>query len=785
MKINSKYFYAVTRSLKLFISDWRRTYTLAEGLKKELGTDGQVHRTEMPEWSGRPRRRSSGRPLRHIPARAFQVDGAAATAVLGPPRPSTRAVALPSLPRLRAEADLRAAAHFGEYVYWVADASGAGVDMSHQWTALTGFEIEESLRGGWRTAIHPDDYRRVARIWRSSSRARCNFACELRLRQRSGSYRWAQLRAKAKLDEHQQLVRWYGTLADVEDRKVAELALRASEALSRSMLEASADCIKLLSLEGDICFMNGPGLYAMGIENFATIKGKPWCSLWPDDGDALAVDAVHKAAQGETARFNAYRPTVHGDARWWDVVVTPILCHRGKVKQLLAISRDTTIHRRTSERLRVASEHDALTGLANRRAFQMHLDAAALRAMKEGTKLGLLVLDLDHFKSVNDSLGHPAGDHLLMTFGERLKEFSRASDFVARLGGDEFAVIVENLKDEEDLLRAGRSLLNRLRAPIFYDGRAVPSGASIGGAIFPTDAASANDLLKNADVSLYAIKADGGDGVKMFHQHMRQSAQLIASQLSLARRAICDELIMPFYQPKVRLDSGRIYGFEALLRWSHPGKEVQGPDTVAEAFRDCQLAFAIGEQMQIAVTRNVAEWCKAGLEFGTVSINASPSEFMRDDYAERLLSRLEQAGIPPFRIEIEVTEHAFLDRAAEYVSRAITMLSAAGVRISLDDFGTGYSSLSHIKDFPVDILKIDRSFVGEIERGGESAAIVSAVIGLAHNLALEVVAEGVETAAQRDFLAGKGCDCGQGFLFGHAVAANEVPHLLRPITADR
>ena len=674
--------------------------------------------------------------------------------------------------------DLTAAADFSEYVYWVTDASGVGIDMSHQWTDITGFGVEESLRVGWRDSIHPKDYRLALRGWRAASKAKSNFACELRLRHRDGGYRWVQLRAKAKLDEHQQLNRWYGTLANIEDRKVAELALRTSEALSRSMLEASPDCIKLLSLDGKIEFMNGPGLRAMEIDDFAMIEGEPWCALWPGIGKAEAVDAVHKAGLGETARFNAFRPTAHGSYRWWDVVVSPILGSRGKVKQILAISRDTTIHRRTSESLRLASEQDALTGLANRGAFQSHLDAAALRAMKDGTKLGLLVFDLDHFKSVNDTLGHPAGDHLLRSFGERLKECSRASDFVARLGGDEFAVIVENLKEEDDLLHAAASLLERLRAPIFYDGRAIPSGASIGGAVFPRDAGNANELLKNADTALYAIKADGGDGIKMFHQHMRQSAQLIASQLSLARGAVGNNLILPYYQPKVRLDTGQIYGFEALLRWTHPSTGIQSPDTIFEAFRDYQLASAIGEQMQLAVARDVAAWCDAGIEFGTVSINASPSEFLRDDYAQRLLARLAQVGVDPRRIEIEVTEHAFLNRAAEYVSRAITTLSSAGIRISLDDFGTGYSSLSHIKDFPVDILKIDRSFVGEIERSGESAAIVSAVIGLAHNLALEVVAEGVETDVQNNFLKEKGCDFGQGYLFGHAVPADCVPQLL-------
>jgi diguanylate cyclase (GGDEF)-like protein/PAS domain S-box-containing protein len=700
---------------------------------------------------------------------------------LGSPSPGLLVNGDPAPPPQRSGVgrDLQAAAEFSEYVYWVVDHAGAGIALSHQWTTITGFQTEESLRNGWRHAVHPEDYSKVLRCWRSASLSDSDFACELRLCKRGGGYRWVQLRAKAKLDGRRRATRWYGTLADIEERKIAELALRASEALSRSMLEASADCIKLLSLDGRIEFMNGPGLRAMEIDDFATIKGELWCSLWPAEGKESARDAVIGACRGEPMRFHAYRPTAHGASRWWDVVVTPILCDRGSVKQLLAISRDTTIHRRTSERLRMASEQDSLTGLANRGAFQMHLDAAALRAMEQGTKLGLLVLDLDHFKSVNDSLGHPAGDHLLKTFGERLKDSSRTSDFVARLGGDEFAIIVENLKDEADLLRAGNSLLDRLRSPIFYDGRAIPSGASIGGAVFPKDASTANDLLKNADVSLYAIKADGGEGVKMFQQHMRQAAQLVASQLNLARSAISEKLILPYYQPKVHLDSDSVYGFEALLRWSSLGHGVQSPDSIAEAFRDYQLASAIGEQIQLGVARDVAGWCRAGIDFGTVSINASPSEFLRDDYAELLLGRLEQAGVQPSHIEVEVTEHAFLDRAAEYVSRAIVKLSAAGVRISLDDFGTGYSSLSHIKDFPVDILKIDRSFVGEIERGGESAAIVTAVIGLANNLALDVVAEGVETAAQRDFLKQKGCQLAQGYLFGRAVPAEQVPDLLK------
>jgi diguanylate cyclase (GGDEF)-like protein len=379
---------------------------------------------------------------------------------------------------------------------------------------------------------------------------------------------------------------------------------------------------------------------------------------------------------------------------------------------------------------------------------------------------------------VNDTLGHPAGDHLLRVFAQRLNESVREGDFVARLGGDEFAIVFESKGPDVDLLSAGRSILDRLQDPIPFDGRVISASASMGGALFPTDASNANELFKNADIALYALKASGRGGTRMFHQHMREQAQLVSSQLSLARTAISAKSVEPHYQQKIDLLTGQIVGFEALLRWRHPRRGIQQPDTVAEAFKDYELASKIGELMQQRVFADMRRWLDRGLPIGFVAINAAPVEFLRDDFAERFLAQMDQMQIPPQLVEVEVTEHVFLERGSDYVGRALKLLSDRGVRIALDDFGTGYSSLSHLRDFPVDVVKIDRSFVERMETDREVRAIVCAVIDLAGSLKLEVVAEGVETEIQRDLLARDGCQLAQGYLFGRAVEADEIPFLL-------
>jgi EAL domain-containing protein (putative c-di-GMP-specific phosphodiesterase class I) len=264
----------------------------------------------------------------------------------------------------------------------------------------------------------------------------------------------------------------------------------------------------------------------------------------------------------------------------------------------------------------------------------------------------------------------------------------------------------------------------------------------------------------------------------MFKPAMRDEAQKRASGLEVARRAVASGWIVPFYQPKVELSSGRLAGFEALLRWRHPHLGVQTPATIAPAFDDNELGIAVGDRMLSCVVADMRRWLDAGLDIGKVSINASPAEFRRDDYAERVLDRLREADIPVSRFGVEVTETVFLDHNVESVARTLRALSEGGISVALDDFGTGYASLSHLKQFPVNVIKIDRSFVSDMETEAGDAAIVKAVLSLGQSLGIRVVAEGVETAAQASFLRQHGCDIGQGYHFGRPMPAEEVLHLL-------
>lgn len=565
-----------------------------------------------------------------------------------------------------------------------------------------------------------------------------------------------------------------GVSRDITARKAAEDAVRESEALYRSILEASADCIVVMSLEGELELINEPGCEIMEIGERTAAIGRSWMDFWPKRVRPELAAALDAARSGQAARFSASRPGRHRLVKWWDVVVTPIKDEQGRVSRLLSICRDVTSSKTAANRLKWTSEHDALTSLANRGTFQAHLKAATNRATRTGVPFGLLLLDLDHFKHVNDTLGHAAGDQLLQAVAGRLQAGTRSTDFAARLGGDEFAVIVEEVRDESMLQLTGDAIANRLNQPFSVGGRMVSAGVSIGGAVFPRDGATALELFNNADTALYELKRSGRGGLSMFHSQLRQQAQRAASQLNLARAALCEDSVIPHYQPQIDLRTGLITGYEALLRWMHPTRGLQAPETVQEAFKDYELASKIGDLVQRRVMEDIRGWRDQGARFGRVAINAAPAEFLRDDYAERLLARATSAGVPATCLEVEITEHVFCERASDYVARALSSLNRAGVRIALDDFGTGYSSLAHLRDFPVDVVKIDRSFVQRMMEDAEISAIVSAVIGLARSLSLDVVAEGVETDPQRRLLEQKGCSHGQGFLFGAPAGRESV-----------
>jgi diguanylate cyclase (GGDEF)-like protein len=512
-----------------------------------------------------------------------------------------------------------------------------------------------------------------------------------------------------------------------------------------------------------------------GVSDHAQLVGELWGTRFDEPARSRAAAALATALTGRQARLLVQ---YGADARWWDIIVAPVRDEDGKAVRTIVISRDITDQKTAEEKASWAANHDSLTGLPNRFLFQKKMDEAILAATLAHETFGILLIDVDDFKRVNDTLGHDAGDALLCTFAERMRAALRPEDMIARLGGDEFAVLLAGATHEDEVAAAVESILSKLRDPCIHAGRVLECQASIGASLFPQQGVDRAELLKNADVALYAAKAAGRANFKIFRPAMRMEMQKRLSMLSLARDALAHRRIFPFYQPKVDLVTGAVVGFEALLRWKHPSAGTQSAATIAAAFEDLSIAAEISDEMVAAVVADLVRWRDEGVAPGHVAINAAAAEFRRGDFADKLLERLHIAGLPPSLLEVEVTETVFLGRGAESVERALKLLSSAGVGIALDDFGTGFASLSHLKQFPVDFIKIDRSFVRDLEEDPDDAAIVDAVVNLGRSLGIRIVAEGVENERQHAFLAALRCDFGQGYLYGKAAPAGEVAAIL-------
>jgi diguanylate cyclase (GGDEF)-like protein/PAS domain S-box-containing protein len=599
-----------------------------------------------------------------------------------------------------------------------------------------------------------------------------------RLKHAGGDYRWVLSRGQPEKDSNGDTIRWYGTCTDIHEEVIGRQALQVSEAVNRSMIEASPDCIALLDIAGNVEFANRAAAEAFGLETPLLVPTVPWAGAFPPSVRGSALEAIWHAAAGRTGHFTTSQDSSDG-LRWWDVLVAPISDDSARLNGLISIARDITHQKSAEERIRWTANHDQLTQLPNRALFQRRLDRSIDWASASGAALSVLMLDLDEFKRTNDALGHDAGDALLREFADRLREAVRADDLVARLGGDEFAVLLQGVSKEEEIKAAVDSILASLKCPCHHDGKLLDIRTSIGASTFGCHGATRAELLKHADIALYVAKRAGRGVLRIFDPSMRDDAQKRLSMLELARDAVDRNKIVPNYQPKVDLRTGRLEGFEALLRWEHPTDGLQTPDTIAAAFQDGVLSAEISDRMIQHVLADMRRWSDDGIAFGHVAINAAAAEFKRGAFAEKLLGELKRAKLSTTCLQLEVTETVFLGRGAEHVEGTLKALSSEGIRIALDDFGTGYASLSHLNNFPVDIIKIDRSFIDKLETSSHEAAIVRAVINLGRSLGIKIVAEGIETRSQVEFLRRHRCDAGQGYLFAHAVPASVVPSLVR------
>ena len=479
-------------------------------------------------------------------------------------------------------------------------------------------------------------------------------------------------------------------------------------------------------------------------------------------GEEIAVQAMKAGAHDYLMKDNLARlvPAVERELREADE------------RRARRVAEETVWHQ---------AYHDALTGLPNRWLLVDRLTQAIAYARREGAHVALLLLDLDRFKLVNETLGHTVGDELLRLVADRLHEGLREGDTLARPGGDEFAVVLAGVETPAEAERMAERLMRSLDTPLRVEGRDLHLSATLGMALFPHHGHDPETLLKNAEAAMYAAKQEG-DGVRWYEPHMDTAVEDRLTLENELRRALRQDELVVYYQPQLSLADGGLVGVEALVRWRHPERGLVPPMRFISLAEETGLICPLGEQVVAKAAADMARLRAAGLALPRLAVNVSACQLRRPDVPRRLAELVRGAGMDPAMLEIEITESALM-QATDTASEILRSLRGMGTRIAIDDFGTGYSSLTYLKRFPVDALKIDQAFTRQVTSQSDDAAIVEAILAMARSLRLDTVAEGVETEAQREWLAARGCRVMQGFLLSPPVPASELARVLERIGA--
>ena len=569
---------------------------------------------------------------------------------------------------------------------------------------------------------------------------------------------------------------------DVSIRRQTEEKLRESEERYALAARGANDGLWDWNLRNDEVYYSERWKEIIGFEDGA-IGARPdeWFErVHPEDLPGLRA-TLNEHLEGRTEFFESEYRIRHanGGYRWVLSRGVAVRDAYGKATRLAGSQTDTTKRKRVEKQLLYDALHDPLTGLPNRTYFMAQLESArkAVRGA-EGPSFGLLFLDVDRFKVVNDSLGHFVGDQLLVSIAERLKACVRPGDTICRLGGDEFAVLIENLTDVRDATQVADRIQKNLERPLEAGAQDVYAAVSIGIALSSAGRESPEDLLRDADIAMYRAKALGRRRYELFDQHMHTHAvELLQIETDL-RRAVERGEMQIVYQPIYSLAENRVTGCEALIRWRHPTRGLLSPHQFISVAEETGVINDIGAWLLEQTCKQNAEWRKAGVPASRISVNVSPRQLLGQDLRQLVLDALQTYDLEPDSLQLELTESALMESSDASI-RPLEELYRHGVQISLDDFGTGYSSLIYLRRFPIHNIKIDQSFVSRIPGDEGDSAIVSGLITLAHTLKLSVIAEGVETVEQVEFLREQGCDAIQGFVLSRPVSAAQIPEILR------
>ncbi|MCC2970843.1 EAL domain-containing protein [Massilia sp. IC2-476] len=564
---------------------------------------------------------------------------------------------------------------------------------------------------------------------------------------------------------------------DITFRRKARMRLQESEEFFRLTFNQAAVGIVLLGGDGRVLRTNSKMSQILGYSEIELLQ-RFYQQLMCEEDLAEEQALINRLKAGEISDYQREKRLQRRDGAqvWVSVSVSAMRDANGR-QRFICVVKDIQRQKQAEEALLRMANHDALTGLPNRVLMQDRLGQAIMHAHRAGRQVAVMFIDLDRFKHVNDSLGHDAGDALIVEIARRLSASLRESDTVARQGGDEFVVVLPDLAGQDDATKVARKLLDNLFQPMLLCGHEVFPSGSIGIAMYPRDGADSATLLKCADSAMYGSKGQGGNHYSFYASEMGEQAALHLRMEGALQRALQREEFLLVYQPVVDIGSGRVAGVEALLRWQPVGRPMVSPAEFIPLAEETGLIVPIGDWVLATAMRQQVAWNEAGLDPVRISVNLSARQFLGQDVAQRVAALLEETGCDPAMLTLEITESVLMENPAA-ATETMGRLAAMGVQLAIDDFGTGYSSLASLKRFPIHSLKIDRSFVMDLTQDADDAAIVNAVIALAHSMKLNVIAEGVETREQLAFLQEHGCDQMQGYCFSRPVEPGDIAAML-------
>jgi diguanylate cyclase (GGDEF)-like protein/PAS domain S-box-containing protein len=580
---------------------------------------------------------------------------------------------------------------------------------------------------------------------------------------------------------------------------VMEERLKESEELHRFIVNNSPDLVYMLDRNGCFTFLNDRLESLLGYQKNELI-GRHYSELVDDEHLEIARNIFNERRTGPRAstnvemRFKSRLPRrgprlFHSQAIWMELTAEGVYSDNSERTRenfvgTYGTARDISERKEAQEVINFQAYHDLLTHLPNRALLKDRLSLAIAHARRNKRRLAVMFLDLDRFKLVNDTLGHSMGDRLLKAVANRLQSCLRRGDTLARFGGDEFTLLLPEVRTKDDVVVIASKILDRLNSPFVIDGHELFVGASIGISIYPEAGDSEEALIQNADIAMYQVKGRGKNGYQFFSEEMNHQFSTRLSMERELRNGLAQGELRVFYQPQVSLQDGRITGVEALVRWQHPSKGLVMPTDFLPVAEETGLITQIDEFVQTRAFADLALWRRKGLGDIGVSVNLSALQLEQDSFVDRFVAVLQSSGLSADLVKLELTENTLM-QDMELIIPKLKALRRIGVRIAIDDFGTGYSSLSYLQQFPIQTLKIDRSFVGDIRADESDASIINAIVAMARGLKLDLIAEGVENRTQLRYLHTKGCSEGQGFFFSPPVDAAALQQLLQSNPFER